>query len=130
MILISIAIALGVVLLVVLIGILVAITRRRDDEHHEALLRDQRGLSNHPTAQLANFGAATAVLLDSKSEKPLPYPESEGTPVTFDGGANYENPDIDSKSRARYSFVAEHPGELNVSAGEDLVILEASDANW
>lgn len=41
-----------------------------------------------------------------------------------------EYPEIDTAVRARFSFTAETPGELSVSAGEDLVILEASDPNW
>lgn len=38
--------------------------------------------------------------------------------------------DFDSAARVRYSFTGEHPGELTVGSGEDLVILEASDPNW
>jgi hypothetical protein len=41
-----------------------------------------------------------------------------------------DNADFDSAARVRYSFTGEHPGELTVGSGEDLVVLEASDPNW
>lgn len=80
--------------------------------------------------------------------------DSVAGPISFEGGEGGMSFDShhgqDSVARARYSFQGEvrcawdtlplrigltflfpqHVGELSVSAGEDLVILEASDANW
>lgn len=62
-----------------------------------------------------------AVLLDGKGEKSA-SPDSAAY-----GGQQFDG---DSAARARFSFVGEHPGELSIKAGEDLLVLEASDVNW
>lgn len=64
MILISIAIALGVVFLLVLIGLLIALARRSDEPSYppsQPRLRDADDLhvKHHPTALLEAVGAAT-----------------------------------------------------------------------
>ncbi|KAK4057194.1 hypothetical protein OIO90_001689 [Microbotryomycetes sp. JL221] len=55
--------------------------------------------------------------------------DSHNHPVSNSGGANFGEGE-ESNARARYSFSAEHPGELSVKAGEDLIILEGSDPEW
>ncbi|SCV69677.1 BQ2448_1071 [Microbotryum intermedium] len=160
-ILISIAIALGVVFLLVLIGLLIALARRRDEErpnhlHDEAasaesIKRDGGGGGGvrRPTDLLATVGAATAVLLDSSHEKSRSAAAGTHSEDNSSGGGvealagagalsydshGYDEGDeplgADSTARARYSFTAEHPGELSVSAGEDLTVLENGDPNW
>ena len=62
--------------------------------------------------------------------------DSIAGPLSYDGATSWDDdgfsggPETGGVARARYSFHGEHVGELSVSAGEDLVILEASDANW
>ncbi|KDE04470.1 hypothetical protein MVLG_05118 [Microbotryum lychnidis-dioicae p1A1 Lamole] len=167
-ILISIAIALGVVFLLVLIGLLIALARRREEERpnqlHDENASAESGKGSgvtggreggggglrRPTDLLATVGAATAVLLDSSHEKSRSAPatghhsddESLRGGMAAVGGAGalsydshgYDETDepleADSTARARYSFTAEHPGELSVSAGEDLTVLENGDPNW
>lgn len=46
------------------------------------------------------------------------------------GSGDYQDEIGESQSRARYSFTAEHPGELTIKSGEDLTILENNDPNW
>jgi hypothetical protein len=58
-----------------------------------------------------------------------------GGPMDYDGaamsyGSDYGDDGEPSTALARYSFSAEHPGELSVSANEQLSILEATDPNW
>ncbi|KAK4051361.1 hypothetical protein OIV83_002845 [Microbotryomycetes sp. JL201] len=108
---------------------------------------------------LATVGAATAVLLDGRNEKTVGGTRNDGVNMFAAGavtggarsahdGSDYgdegdlsydSHGDIseprhfegeDSNARARYSFSAEHPGELSVKAGEDLIILEGSDPEW
>ncbi|KAL8292370.1 hypothetical protein RQP46_001836 [Phenoliferia psychrophenolica] len=144
-ILISIAIALGVVFLLVLIGLLIALARRSDEPAYppsQPRLRtdqsDDLRPKHHPTALLEAVGAATAVMLDKKGgdEKRGPPADHDSIagPMSFDGATSWDDgdagPETGGVARARYSFHGEHVGELSVSAGEDLVILEASDANW
>lgn len=157
MILISIAIALGVVFLVVLVGILAALARRKEEPSYPVRDNGNETPPNEnrrPSSLLANVGAATvrspsppcgqadhpgmqAILLDGKSktneksgviplEKSRSFDTTDGAALSFEG----DNPEVDSTARARYSFTGEHPGELSVRAGEDLVILETSDLNW
>ncbi|KAK4702801.1 hypothetical protein P7C70_g3422, partial [Phenoliferia sp. Uapishka_3] len=152
-ILISIVIALGVVFLLVIIGILIAFARRSEEPsypppaaQHREMMSDLH-IKHHPTALLEAVGAATAVMLDGKGntkeaqeEKRIRDHDSIAGPVSFDGEGEGEGgamswdshggPETGGVARARYSFTGEHVGELSVSAGEDLVILEASDANW
>ncbi|KAM0789265.1 hypothetical protein ACM66B_000107 [Microbotryomycetes sp. NB124-2] len=56
--------------------------------------------------------------------------DSHGEAGSTGGDQRYFEEDEPSNARARYSFSAEHPGELSVKAGEDLVILEGSDPEW
>lgn len=55
--------------------------------------------------------------------------------MSYDGaamsyGSDYGDDGEPSAALARYSFSAEHPGELSISANEQLSILEATDPNW
>lgn len=67
-------------------------------------------------------------MLLEKKEKSRHDQDLVTSPTSF--GTYDENPEPDSAVRARYSFTAENSGELSVSAGEDLIVLEASDPNW
>lgn len=85
-----------------------------------------------------------AVLLDGKGEKRASKPAEAHADAdqysidgagAFDGDESYDSHQYGddgevSASRARYSFTAEHPGELTIRSGEDLTILENSDPNW
>ncbi|GAA5826546.1 hypothetical protein JCM11251_002420 [Rhodosporidiobolus azoricus] len=159
-ILISIAIALGVVFLLVLIGLLIALARRKDEPQSQypppAAMHDGTGTEtsslHRPTSLLQTVGAATAVLLDPKGEKGVPQGGAHGYPYEGDAGlgsfdaaaaggvgagamsygSDYDD-DEDaqpSTALARYSFHAEHPGELTISGNENLQVLESSDPNW
>ncbi|GAA5891635.1 hypothetical protein JCM6882_006152 [Rhodosporidiobolus microsporus] len=158
-ILVSIAIALGVVFLLVLVGLLVALARRRDEPQTQyppaAAMHDGTGTEtsslHRPTSLLQTVGAATAVLLDPKGEKGVPsgggayaYGDEGAGLGSFDAaaagagagamsyGSEYgDDEDAQpSAALARYSFHGEHPGELSVSANENLQVLESSDPNW
>lgn len=125
-ILISIAIGLGLVFLLVLIGLLIALSRRHDEPAYPVQeLNDTDSLyaQRQPNDLLGTVAAATAVLLDGKGggEKSASPDSGAYGDQLFDG---------DSAARARFSFVGEHPGELSIKAGEDLLVLEASDVNW
>ena len=131
----SIAIGLGLVFLLVLIGVLIALARRR--KTNQELLSDgdssQSGSHHRPTSLLATVGAATAVLLDKKGEKRSGDNERAlATPASFGSPDSVEDHEYepDQTARVRFSFHAEHPGELTVSSGEDITIVEATDANW
>lgn len=84
-----------------------------------------------------------AVLLDGKGEKRSKSadtsPETDhyalGAAGAYDGDEDsFESQQYgdeeETQSRARYSFTAEHPGELTIKSGEELIILENSDPNW
>ncbi|KAM0748462.1 hypothetical protein T439DRAFT_303994 [Meredithblackwellia eburnea MCA 4105] len=142
-ILISIAIALGLVFLLVLIGLLIALARRRDEPQYpqpadQRQYRDSIQVQHHPTALLEAVGAATAVMLEGKGNKEKEQErlgavdhDSIAGPMSFDADSEEDGQlQSDAIARARYSFQGEHVGELSVTAGEDLVVLEASDANW
>ncbi|GAA5934785.1 Rax2p [Sporobolomyces koalae] len=144
-ILISIAIALGVVFLLVLIGLLIALSRRKDEPQYPPNRNLNESTSTASSIDglrrrnslLQTVGAATAVLLDPKGEKGLQHDRDSitGGPTSFDGaamsyGSDYGDDGEPSTALARYSFSAEHPGELSISANEQLSILEATDPNW
>ncbi|GAA5900213.1 hypothetical protein JCM8208_002052 [Rhodotorula glutinis] len=154
-ILISIAIGLGIVFLLVLLGLLVMLARRRDEPQYPP--RDHKGAHSaasetsslhRPSSLLQTVGAATAVLLDPRGEKARRNSlgggagghggEGDGAGTSsFDaaalsyGGSDYEaDEDEPSTAMARYSFHAEHPGELSISAREEVTILDSQDQNW
>ncbi|GAA5897776.1 Rax2p [Sporobolomyces salmoneus] len=144
-ILISIAIALGVIFLLVLIGLLIALSRRKDEPQYPpnrnlgastSTTSSAEGL-HRPNSLLQTVGAATAVLLDPKGEKGMHHDHDSitGGGMDFDGaamsyGSDYGDDGEPSTALARYSFSAENQGELSISANEQLSILEATDPNW
>ncbi|GAA6032659.1 hypothetical protein JCM8097_004866 [Rhodosporidiobolus ruineniae] len=155
-ILISIAIALGVVFLLVLLGLLFALWRRRDDPPpqyppasakyaNDGTATETSSINglHRPSSLLKTVGAATAVLLDPKGEKGLHHAHGgdndslHGGSLSFENGAgamgygsDYGDDEQPSTTLARYSFHAEHPGELTMSSGEKLSVLESTDPNW
>ncbi|GAA5926124.1 hypothetical protein JCM10213_007377 [Rhodosporidiobolus nylandii] len=157
-ILVSIAIGLGVVFLLVLAGLLIALARRKDEPQQQypppSARYGQGGNGSEasslhrPTSLLQTVGAATAVLLDPKGEKAAQRHaagvgaaghggdgDSIAGPLSFDGaamsyGSDYGEDDAPSAALARYSFHAEHPGELSISSQEQLTVLDGTDGNW
>ncbi|BGO92154.1 hypothetical protein NBRC10512v2_004420 [Rhodotorula toruloides] len=146
-ILISIAIGLGLVFLLVLIGLLIALARRKDEPQYpppDARRGYESGTEtssinglHRPNSLLQTVGAATAVLLDPKGEKAVDHDSLNGGAAggSLDDGAlgygsDYGDDAEPSTALARYSFHAEHPGELTISTNEQLTILESSDPNW
>ncbi|GAA6049737.1 hypothetical protein JCM3770_004434 [Rhodotorula araucariae] len=147
-ILISIAIGLGIVFLLVLIGLLVVLARRKDEPQYPP--RDPRAAHSaasetsslhRPSSLLQTVGAATAVLLDPKGEKAIDRNSLGGAGGAAGGagsldaaalsyGSDFEDESEPSTALARYSFHAEHPGELSISAHEQLTILDSQDQNW
>lgn len=89
-----------------------------------------------------------AVLLDGKGEKRSKeaaaarnHSPQDGDQYSIDAAGafdpdesydshQYGDEDGEVQARARYSFTAEHPGELSVRSGEELTILENNDPNW
>ncbi|GAA5987924.1 hypothetical protein JCM10908_007272 [Rhodotorula pacifica] len=140
-ILISIAIGLGVVFLLVLIGLLIALARRKEEQQYPprdpAHQYDSAGYerSQRPSSLLQTVGAATAVMLDGKGEKSY-SPDQQDPDSSFGDdsavgyGSEFGEEREASTALARYSFHAEHPGELSISANEQLSILESGDPNW
>ncbi|KWU43966.1 hypothetical protein RHOSPDRAFT_5691, partial [Rhodotorula sp. JG-1b] len=141
-ILVSIAIGLGVVFLLVLIGLFVALARRkeeqqyppRDPAHEQDAAGADRG--QRPSSLLQTVGAATAVMLEGKGgEKSYPQDQHDadssfGDDSAIGYGSEFGEEREASTALARYSFHAEHPGELSISVNEQLSILESGDPNW
>ena len=143
-ILVSIAIGLGVVFLLVLIGLLVALARRKEEQQYPppdpAHEKDAAGLdrAQRPSSLLQTVGAATAVMLEGEGkggEKSTPDDQHDadssfGDDSAIGYGSEFGEEREASTALARYSFHAEHPGELSISANEQLSILESGDPNW
>ena len=141
-ILVSIAIGLGVVFLLVLIGLLVALARRKEEQQYPprdpAHEQDAAGLhrGQRPSSLLQTVGVATAVMLEGKGgEKSYPQDQHDadssfGDDSAIGYGSEFGEEREASTALARYSFHAEHPGELSISANEQLSILESGDPNW
>ncbi|GAA5863961.1 hypothetical protein JCM3774_004434 [Rhodotorula dairenensis] len=138
-ILVSIAIGLGIVFLLVLIGLLVALARRKEDQQYPPRdpAHDQDAQSparaGRPSSLLQTVGAATAVMLEGKGEKSAHLHDQHEADSSFGDdsyGSEFGEEREASTALARYSFHAEHPGELSISANEQLSILESGDPNW
>ncbi|KAF7793786.1 hypothetical protein EIP86_004907 [Pleurotus ostreatoroseus] len=145
-ILISIAIAAGVVFLLALIGILWAIFARRDeraDKLDVAEYEDDDSTTHRPSSLLEHINAATRTTIIGQSpfaqdsEK-----EAEAAAMEVDAGGSFR-PDTPSDAtgalmapedarpgRARYSFEAENDGELPMATGQELEILDDRDNAW
>lgn len=153
-ILISIAIAAGVVFLLVLIGILWTIFSRRDDTvaKFDAAEDDDDSSAHHrPSSLLAHINAATRnTIIGSTSPFGVYNAEKEEEAV---GAGRITSPEPDPQfmraetpsdaviggttgeeayrpAHARYSFEGIGEGELPVRAGQELDVLDDRDASW
>ncbi|VDB95910.1 unnamed protein product [Peniophora sp. CBMAI 1063] len=163
-ILISIAIAAGVVFLLVLAGVLWTLFARRDDalgakyaEEDDASDRDSAGAQHRPSSLLAHINAATrgTIVGALGAEKMRGGEEHEMSPTTYGGmsGTAYGEPDGSNYLRAetpndamaglgmgedepgraahaRYSFDGAGEGELPLSVGQELEVLDDRDHSW
>ncbi|KZV61437.1 hypothetical protein PENSPDRAFT_658902 [Peniophora sp. CONT] len=161
-ILISIAIAAGVVFLLVLAGVLWTLFARRDDalgakyaDEDDASDRDSAGAQHRPSSLLAHINAATrgtiVGALGVEKARGAGGEEHEMSPTTYGGmsgepdGSNYlraETPNDamaglgmgeDEPGRAahaRYSFDGAGEGELPLSVGMELEVLDDRDHSW
>lgn len=161
-ILISIAIAAGVVFLLALIGILWTLFSRRDDKLNkfEAAEDDDDDSARHrPSSLLEHINAATRTTILGASVSPFghmngekeeekaadggaPSDHNEHDPFAADG-SNYiraETPsdaiggmmteETSRPARARYSFDGAEEGELPISAGAEVEVLDDRDAAY
>jgi hypothetical protein len=155
-ILISIAIAAGVVFLLALIGILWTLFSRRDDKLSKLDMvededDDADSTRQRPSSLLEHVNAATRATIfgdtspfynpDKEKEKvsggaePDLFGAADGsqyvraeTPSDAVGGILAE--ETSRPARARFSFEATGEGELSMLAGAELEILDDRDMNW
>ncbi|CAE6426663.1 unnamed protein product [Rhizoctonia solani] len=149
-ILISIAIAAGIVFLLLLLGVLWAIFSRRDDQPQEEYA-DQEGdddsLHHRPSSLLEHINAATRNTIvgsiaggvfpgSEKSEKAITPDPTDGTHAGEDEdgmatGQAYNDPDGEGRvAHARYSFLPSGDGELSLEEGTQVVVLDDRDPAW
>ncbi|KAG7446426.1 uncharacterized protein BT62DRAFT_931867 [Guyanagaster necrorhizus] len=156
-ILISIAIAAGVVFLLALIGILWTLFSRRDEKLNKLDVVDDDDDSTHhrPSSLLEHINAATRATVlggaaydqyDDKEEEKIqrdaPSPTPDADPFGPDG-SNYlraETPsdamgglmgeDTSRPAHARYSFDGAGEGELPLTAGAEVEVLDDRDTAW
>ncbi len=146
MVLVSIAAAAGVVFLLALLGILWTLFSRKDDkvskfDHDE----DDDSVSHRPSSLLEHINAATrtmvgpAPLRPGEDEKAGSGTSGEADPFGPDG-SNYlraETPsdavggimaeETSRSAHARYSFDGSGEGELPISAGTEVEVLDDRD---
>ncbi|KAF8629215.1 hypothetical protein AX17_005799 [Amanita inopinata Kibby_2008] len=153
-ILISIAVAAGVVFLLALIGILWTLFSRQDDKHNkfEAVGDDDdSSLRHRPSSLLEHINAATRTTILGNSPFSNYNPEKEEktnregsdhdpygpdasnyvraeTPSDAMGGMAPE--EVSRPAHARYSFDGAGEGELPMSSGAELEILDDRDHSW
>lgn len=154
MILISIAIAAGVVFLLVLLGILWALFARRDNNKIDYIAYEDEEESEHhrPSSLLEHINAATrdTILGTSPFETSKLKAEEAGglgvagdpflahdqdddnfrradTPSDVNGGAGMSQGRV---AHARYSFEAAGEGELQIKEGTSLEILDDHDPKY
>ncbi|KAJ7124876.1 cortical protein marker for cell polarity-domain-containing protein [Mycena epipterygia] len=155
-ILISIAIAAGVVFLLALVGILWTLFSRRDDKLNkfEAAEEDDDDSTHHrPSSLLEHINAATRTTImgaspfgnfNAKEDKHLdtrsPTPDQDPfapdasnymraeTPSDAIGGVMTE--EMSRPAQARYSFDGTGDGELPISAGSAVEVLDDRDPAW
>jgi len=153
-ILISIAISTGIVFLLLLIGILWTLASRRD---HDSLTgqyttpeyEDDNSL-HRPSSLLAHINAATRDTImgvaadeafaqakgDDHGQSPAsdehhPYIRAQDTPIDAAPGVLHaDGEDISRPTYVRYSFDGDGEGELPVSSGQHVVILDDRDPAW
>ncbi|KAJ7901690.1 cortical protein marker for cell polarity-domain-containing protein [Mycena olivaceomarginata] len=134
-ILISIAIAAGVVFLLALIGILWTLFSRRDDKVNkfEAVEEDDDDSTHHrPSSLLEHINAATRTTIIGANQDPFApdasnYMRAE-TPSDAIGGIMTE--ETSRPAQARYSFDGTGDGELPLSAGSAVEVLDDRDPAW
>lgn len=150
-ILISIAIAAGVVFLLVLIGILWALFSRRDNNKIDYIAYEDEEESEHhrPSSLLEHINAATRDTILGSSpfqQQSKLKAEEAGVPATadpfLDNDGDFRRADTPSEAmggagllqgrvvRARYSFDAAGEGELQMSEGAEVEILDDNDAKY
>lgn len=152
-ILISIAIAAGIVFLLALIGILWTLFSRRDDKLNKfdpVEVDDDDDSAHRPSSLLAHINAATRNTIIGDSGPFGPHVDKEGEGVIGTAGgfepdaSNYvraETPsdavigtmggeDMTRPAHARYSFDGEGEGELALNAGQEVEILDDNDAAY
>jgi hypothetical protein len=152
-ILISIAIAAGVVFLLALIGILWTLLSRRDDKlskYSSNEDEDEDSVQHRPSSLLEHINAATrttifgAPLNNVSTEKEEAVRETATEPDPFGpDGSNYlraETPsdavvgtmaaeeEFSRPAHARFSFEGESEGELPLTAGLEVEVLDDRDA--
>ena len=134
-ILISIAIAAGVVFLMVLIGILWALFARNDnnDRGEYQAYDDDDSTQHNPTSLLEHVQAATVTMLGTGAPSPFDKGKDEdgrqGEAYTNDADdyAGLNNSSEGRRAYARYSFEGDREGELPLHGGVTLEILDDSD---
>jgi len=150
-ILISIAIAAGVVFLLALIGILWTLFSRRDEKLAKLDVTeddDDSSLHHRPSSLLEHINAATrtTILGTSPHSNLDPEEEEEINKDGLDYGPDASNyvrahtpsdamggmaPEEASRpAHARYSFDGDGEGELPISAGAELEVLDDRDPSW
>ncbi|KAI0302566.1 cortical protein marker for cell polarity-domain-containing protein [Russula brevipes] len=143
-ILISIAIAAGIVFLIVLLGILWTLFSRRDEvlsKFDPAEVGDDDDSTQHrPSSLLAHINAATSATIlgtkgaSSMGHDPLSGPDASNylraeTPSDAFGGG-LANEESGRPAHARYSFDGTGEGELPLVVGQELEILDDRDHSW
>jgi len=154
-ILISIAIAAGVVFLLALIGILWTLFARRDREdkvkQFDAGAEDDESIHHRPSSLLEHINAATRGTIIGASPFAQQSAEKEEERIEGDGmeaeyghdGDNYVRSDTPSAyggamgneetsrpAHARYSFDGAGEGELALTAGTEVEVLDDRDHAW
>jgi hypothetical protein len=153
--LISIAVAAGIVFLLALVGIIWTLFSRRDDKLNTAVGVDDDDDSTHhrPSSLLEHINAATRTTILGASTSPFShyngekdeekvtrdhaYPPPEQDPFAADTYARSDTPSDamgatmgDESSRpahVRYSFDGSGEGELPLSAGAEIEVLDDRD---
>lgn len=153
-ILISIAIAAGIVFLLALIGILWTLFSRKDDKLNKfdnAEEEDDDSQHHRPSSLLEHINAATRTTIlgaggpyspysSEREEEKVTGSPREGDPFVADG-SNYVRAETPSDAmggmlaeessrlaHARYSFDGTGEGELPISAGAEVEVLDDRDA--
>lgn len=152
-ILISIAIAAGVVFFIVLLGILWTLFARRDNKTDYAQYDDDDDSAHHqPSSLLEHINAATRSAIIGGTGSPFDDASKKKDGVSGDGGMvdNHEGDNFmraetpsdamhgmvlasqeqGRMARARYSFSGEAEGELQLSEGMSLEVLDDGDKEY
>lgn len=153
-ILISIAISAGVVFLLALVGILWTLFSRRDEKVNKFDAvedDDDSSLQHRPSSLLEHINAATRTTILGASPHSNFDPDKEEEKIDRDGLDEAYGPDasnyiraqtpsdamggmapeeVSRPAHARYSFDGDGEGELPISAGAELEVLDDRDPSW